>query len=47
MRDTDGCVALQWNREPLWPSSYANSSNYQMIATLNKVSHSLQHVIVI
>ncbi|KIJ29885.1 glycoside hydrolase family 13 protein [Sphaerobolus stellatus SS14] len=26
-----------WNREPLWPSHYANSTMYNSIATLNKI----------
>lgn len=25
-----------WNREPLWPSGYANSSIYQLVTSLNK-----------
>ncbi|KAG9318337.1 alpha-amylase [Chiua virens] len=26
-----------WNREPLWPSGYANTTTYQLITTLNQV----------
>lgn len=32
---------LQWNREPLWPSGYANSSIYQLVTSLNKVRFTL------
>ncbi|KAF8502450.1 alpha-amylase [Gautieria morchelliformis] len=30
-----------WNREPLWPTNYANTSTYTMIATLNKLRNFL------
>lgn len=29
---------LQWNREPLWPSNYTNTTTYQLITKLNGVS---------
>ncbi|KAH9951493.1 alpha-amylase [Amylocystis lapponica] len=25
-----------WNREPLWPSNYSNTTTYQLVTTLNK-----------
>ncbi|KAF8589927.1 glycoside hydrolase family 13 protein [Ramaria rubella] len=30
-----------WNREPLWPSNYANTSSYTMMTTLNKLRNFL------
>ena len=29
--------ALQMNREPLWPSNYANTTSYNIITKLNQV----------
>ena len=30
-------LGFQWNREPLWPSGYANTSTYQLTSKLNTV----------
>lgn len=34
-------IADPWNREPLWPSGYTNTTAYQVIAKLNQLRNYL------